>query len=254
AGNWRTADNLKLLDAERYSYSATEVMGVNRYFSGTHRGKHNGWAIVNGDTFTDESVLLRPRELPVALKQPAGFPMIVPESSWVPPQGYQSEGPFLIAAYQSLSGVDAYYWFATKEEDWRRPGSANGYMPSEGKWVCATPMLLGQWPAAALLYRSGYVRQGEPAVYEQRSLKDIWERKTPVITEEAGFDPNRDAAHFSSESSIRQGIDPRAFLVGPVLTKYDGDPRRSKVVDLNQFIDSNRGLVKSITGEISLDH
>jgi hypothetical protein len=254
AGNWRTADNLKLLDAERYSYTATEVMGVNRYFSGTHQGKHNGWAIVNGDTFTDESVLLQPRELPVALKQPAGFPMIVPESSWVPPQGYQSEGPFLIAAYQSLSGVDAYYWFATKEEDWRQPGSANGYMPSEGKWVCATPMLLGQWPAAALLYRAGYVRQGEPAVYEERSLKDIWERKTPVITEEAGFDPNRDSAHFSSESSIKQGIDPRAFLVGPVLTKYDGDPRRSKVVDLQRFIDSDKNSVKSITGEISLDH
>jgi hypothetical protein len=254
AGNWRTADNFKLLDAERYSYSATEVMGVNRYFSGTHRGQHDGWAIVNGDTFTDESVLLQPHKLPVALKQPAGFPMIVPESSWVPPQGYQSEGPFLIAAYQSLTGVDAYYWFATKEEDWRKPGSANGYMPSEGKWVCATPMLLGQWPAAALLYRSGYVRQGEPAVYEERSWKDIWERKTPAIVEEAGFDPNRDSEFFSRESSIRQGINPLAFLVGPVVTKYGGDPRRSKVVDLQKYIEGGDKTVKSITGEISLDH
>jgi hypothetical protein len=254
AGNWRTADNFKLLDAERYSYSATEVMGVNRYFSGSHRGRYDGWAIVNGDTFTDDSVLLKPRKLPVALKQPAGFPMIVSESSWVPPQGYQSEGPFLIAAYQSLNGVDAYYWFTTKVEDWRQPGSANGFLPSEGKWVCATPMLLGQWPAAALLYRSGYVRQGEAVVYEERSLKDIWERKTPIIAEDSGFDPNRDTEHFSSESSIRQGIDPLAFLAGPVLTKYDGDARRSRTVDPGKFIDSDRGSVKSITGEVSLDH
>jgi hypothetical protein len=254
AGNWRTADNLKLLDAERYSYSATEVMGVNRYFSGAHHGKHNGWAIVNGDTFTDDSVLLNPRELPVALKQPAGFPMIVSESSWVPPQGYQSEGPFIIAAYQSLNGVDAFYWFATKEEDWRQPGSANGYLPSEGKWVCATPMLLGQWPAAALLYRSGYVRHGEPVVSEQRSLKDIWERKTPIISEEAGFDPNRDTEHFPRESSIKVGVNPLAFLAGPVLTKFNGDASRSKVSDLSKFIDSDHGIVTSTTDELSLNH
>jgi hypothetical protein len=94
AGNWRTADNGKLLDAERYSYSVNEVMGVNRYYGGAHHGKHNGWAIVSGDRFTDESVLLKPWKLPVTLKQPDGSPMIVPESSWVPPQGRQSEAHF----------------------------------------------------------------------------------------------------------------------------------------------------------------
>ena len=192
AGNWRAADNVTMLDAERWSYSSNEVMAVNRYYGGIHEGQYNGWAIVAGDRFTDPSVLLRPRELPVALKQPEGFPMIISESSWVPPQGYQSEGPFLVAAYQSLSGVDSFYWFATGEEDWRRPGSANGYLPSEGKWVCATPMLMGQWPAAAMLYRMGYVKQGAPAVHEQRSLDDLWQRRMPIIAEDAGYDPNRD--------------------------------------------------------------
>ncbi|MCI0541446.1 MAG: hypothetical protein L0Z50_40115 [Verrucomicrobiales bacterium] len=254
AGNWRTADNIKLLDAERYSYSANEVMGVNRYYSGAHEGKYNGWAIVNGDTFTDESVLLHPYKLPVTLKQPDGFPMIVPESSWVPPQGYQSEGPFMIAAYQSLNGVDAFYWFATREEDWRHPGSANGYLPSEGKWVCATPMLLGQWPAAALFYRAGHVKQGEPVVYEQRSMRDLWERKTPIIAEDAGFDPNRDRENFSQTSNIKTGVSPLAYLVGPVLTKYGGDPAQSKVANLNQFIDASARKVKSITGELEVDH
>jgi len=254
AGNWRTADNVKLLDAERYSYSANEVMGVNRYYNGAHHGKHDGWAIINGDTFTDESVLLHPSKLPVTLKQPDGFPMIVPESSWVPPQGYQSEGPFMIAAYQSLNGIDAYYWFATREEDWRHPGSANGYLPSEGKWVCATPMLMGQWPAAALLYRAGHVRQGEPVVYEQRSLRDLWERKAPIIAEDAGFDPNRDRENFSRTSNIKTSISPLAYLVGPVFTKYGGDPAQSRTVNLNQFIDAAGKKVKSITGELELDY
>jgi hypothetical protein len=254
AGNWRTADNVLLLDAERYSYAVNDVMAVNRYFTGQHQGKNNGWAIVNGDKFTEDSVLLHPRELPVNLKQVDGYPIIISESSWVPPLSYQSEGPFTVAAYSSLSGVDVYYWFATGEEDWRQPGSANGFMPSEGKWVCATPMLLGQWPAAALLFRKGYVKKGEPAVHEQRALQDIWQRKTPIIAEDAGYDPNRDTDNFSKESNIKDGVNPLAFLVGPVVTTYGGDPTKSTVIDFKPYIDDAAKTVKSNTGELELDH
>lgn len=254
AGNWRTANEVKMLDAERYSYTATEVEGVNRYYTGVHNGPNAGWAIVNGDVFTDESVLLRPRDLPVSLKQVEGHPMIVPESAWVPPLSYQSEGPFLIAAYQSLNGVGAYYWFATAEEDWRQPGSANGYLPSEGKWVCATPMVMGQWPAAALAYRLGYVRKGEPAVVEQRALEDLWWRRTPIIAEDPGFDPNRDTGSIAPRSNIKGGVDPLAFLVGPVLARYGGDPAKSYVADLDRYIDKSGKRVRSITGEIVWDY
>ena len=254
AGNWKTADNVTMNDAERYSYTPTDIMGVNRYYGGAHEGKNNGWAIVNGDTFTDESVLLNPRALPVNLKQVAGYPMLISESSWVPPQGYQSEGPFTVAAYSSLSGVDIYYWFATGEEDWRQPGSANGFMPSEGKWICATPMLMGQWPAAALLFRKGFVKQGEPVVSEQRALDDLWQRKTPIVAEDAGYDPNRDKDNFSKESNIKNGVNPLAFLVGPVVTKYGGDPSKSSVVDFKSYIDETAKTVTSITGELALDY
>ena len=55
--------------------------------------------------------MLNPRELPTNLKQVVGHPMIITESSWVNPLAFQSEGPFLVAVYQSLTGVDAFYWF-----------------------------------------------------------------------------------------------------------------------------------------------
>jgi len=180
--------------------------------------------------------------------------MLVTESSWVPPLSYQSEGPFLVAAYQSLSGIDAFYWFATGEEDWRAPGSANGFMPSEGKWVCATPMLMGQWPAAALLYRRGYVKQGEPVVYEQRSLADLWQRRMPIIAEDPGYDPNRDQGNRAKASNIKNGVNPLAYLVGPVLVKYEGDPSRSRVVDLHPFIHEDTRTVESVTGELKMDY
>jgi prepilin-type processing-associated H-X9-DG protein len=254
AGNWRTADETRMLDAERYSYCANDVLAVNRYYTAVHDGANAGWAIVNGDTFTDDSVLLRPRDLPVSIKQVDGHPMLVTESSWVPPLSYQSEGPFLVAAYQSLNGLGAYYWFATGEEDWRQPGSANGYMPSEGKWVCATPMLMGQWPAAALMYRMGYVRKGQPAVFERRALEDLWSRRTPIIAEDPGFDPNRDSGNIAPKSSIKGGVDPLAFLVGPVVARYGEDPSKSTVAKLSDYIGPADKRVHSITNELAWDY
>ena len=172
----------------------------------------------------------------------------------MPPQGYQSEGPFLVAAYQSLTGIDAYYWFATGEEDWRQPGSANGFLPSEGKWVCATPMLMGQWPAAALMYRLGYVKQGEPVVYEQRPLDDLWQRRMPIIAEDAGYDPNRDKANMSKESNVKEGVNPLAYLVGPVVVKYGGDASRSRTVDLRPYLREDKKRIRSITGQLTMDY
>jgi len=254
AGNWKTADNVTMLDAERWSYTANDVMAVNRYYGGVHEGQNSGWAIVNGDRFTDESVLLRPRELPLTLKQVEGFPMMITESSWVPPQGYQSEGPFLVAAYQALTGIDGFYWFATGEEGWRQPGSANGFMPSEGKWVCATPMLLGQWPAAALMYRMGYVRRGDPVVFEARRLEDLWRRQKPLIAEDPGYDPNRDKERPVTQSNFKESVNPLAYLVGPVMVKYDCDPSQSLTSDLQLYIHEREKRIRSITGELEWDY
>ena len=243
-----------MLDAERHSYTANDVIAVNRYYDGAHDGPNKGWAICNGDRFTDESALLHPRELPLTLKQVAGFPMLITESSWVPPLGYQSEGPFLVAAYQSLTGIDAYYWFATGEEDWRQPGSANGFLPSEGKWVCATPMLMGQWPAAALMYRRGDIQQAAPVVVEQRALDDLWQRRMPIIAEDAGYDPNRDTNNLSKQSNIKHGVNPLAYLVGPVLVNYGGNPAQSRVADLSKFIREDAKTITASTGQLVLDY
>ena len=106
ASNWRTANQTLLDDSERWAYAATDVIAVNRYYNGgVHLGPNDGWRIDPGDKFTQHSALLNPRELPTNLKQVVGRPMIVTESSWVSPLAFQSEGPFLVAVYQSLTGV-----------------------------------------------------------------------------------------------------------------------------------------------------
>ncbi len=254
AGNWCTANMVKLNDGERWSYTANEVAAVNRYVSGMHIGKNNGWAICKGDQFTAPSVLLEPRLLPISLKQVKGLPIMVTESAWVMPIPYAAESPFLIAAYQSLTAVGAYYWFATDTEEWTPPQSANGYMPSQGKWLFANPDMLGNFPAAALMYRMGYIRKGAPVVHEERSLEDIFRRRSPIIAEGASFDPNRHAGNMAPDSSVKEGVDPLAFLVGPVEVVYGGAAKDSKVADLKKYMDESKKEVRSITGEITLNY
>ncbi len=254
AGNWRTADSAKLDDAERWSYTANEVLAVNRYYSPTHIGPDRGWRIDPGDHFEDVSVLIRPRELPLNLKQAAGHPMMITESHWVPPLGYQSEGPFLVAAYQSLSGIDVFYWFSTGETEWSREDRAEWDAASRSKWAIATPMILGQFPAASLLFRKGYLAQGRPVVDEHRSLRQIWERVPPVLAEDPGYDPNRDTGDGSRRGARPGAVDPLAFLVGPVKVHYESNPGQTKIADLKRNIDTARRVVVSNTGQIRFDY
>jgi hypothetical protein len=122
------------------------------------------------------------------------------------------------------------------------------------KWSCSTPMLMGQFPATALMYRQGYVRQGEPAVHEERTLEDLWDRKIPLTAEDRSFDPNRYEGVTGEKSNVKGGADPLAFLVGRVEVKYGGDPAKTTTVDLAKYIDNEKKQVRSITGEVRLDH
>lgn len=254
AGNWKTADPVLLNDLERYTYTANEVIAVNRYFGGIHNGENRGWAIVNGDVYTSKSALTdAPLSMPLNLKQVKGRPMMITESAWVMPNEHAAEAPFLISVYSSLTGFDAYYWFANRaSEQFTPPQSANGYKPSQGKWVCLTPDMAGQWYGAALAFRKGYIARGTPVVEEHRSLQAMYERRDPVIAESASFDPNRDKGDQAADTGMKEGLIPYAFLAGPVEVVYDSDESQTRVADLGKLIkDSGDGKeITSITGEI----
>ena len=259
ACNWRPADMLREGDVERWTNSANEVIAVNKYYNGgEHIGPANGWRIDPTDFFQGESALKNPTALPVALKQVVGHPMIITESTWVAPLGYQSEGPFLMAAYQSLTGVNTFYWFSATDVNYVENPNLNflnlaGQHPLQ-KWSCSIPSLMGAFPANALAYRLGYIRAGTPVVHEERSLENLWQRTAPVIAEGQSFDPNRDKIAFAEGASVKTAVDPLAFLVGPVEVKYGGDPAKTHVADLAPFIDAKRKIVTSNTGEIALNY
>ena len=250
AGNWKTANSARLNDAERWSYTAADVDATNVYTGGVHQGSSSGWALQNGDKFTSESVLRQPGALPINLRQTLGRPMLVTEGGWIAPNGFGAEGPFLIAAYASLSGIGGYYWFTTGDEGWAPPQSANGYLPSQQKWSFADPDVLGTFPAAALTYRKAYLRRGAPALTENRSLQELWDRRPPALSEATTFDPNRDATRPVPGPGIGAVPGP-AFLVGPARVAFGADPARSSVMPFDKLIEP--GLIRSNTGQIVMN-
>lgn len=255
--NWKTADAARLLDIERWTNSACDVIALNRYFDPGHVGENSGWRTDPGHYYQGKSVMRQPHKFPINIKQPVGHPVLVTESGWNLPNQYQAEGPFLIAAYMSLTGVDSYYWFAPTAMAY----DTNPYFTWENlpdgqhpmnRWTISTPGQLAMFPANALQYRKGYLQKGKVTVAEKRTLESMWQRVVPALTEEMGFDPNRDTQNASSEQTQ---VSPLAYLTGSVIVEY-GTPgdEVNKDPDLNQLINLDKGTVISSTGELEWNY
>lgn len=256
--NWITADPEKLNDIERWTYTAGDVLAVNKYYNGgPHVGDNNGWRIDPGHSFEGTSALLNPTALPTDLKITAGHPMMVTESGWVNPLGYQSEGPFLMAAYQSLTGMDNFYWFSADTPAYDMDPFISFLNLPNGKplWKWRLePVVEASFPACALMYRRNYIQPGL-AVHEERPLEDLWQRKPALIAEGRTYDPNRNTTPFVEGSGQSSGaVNPLAFLVGRVEVKYGGDPAKDHIAPLSHYIDDKQKTVTSVTGEIKLHY
>ena len=255
--NWVTADPEKLNDIERWTYTAGDVLAVNKYYNGgPHVGDNNGWRIDPNHYFEGTSALLNPTALPTDLKMAAGHPMMVTESGWVNPLGYQSEGPFLMAAYQSLTGMDSFYWFSADTPAYDMDPFIAFLNFPEGKplWKWRLePVVEASFPACALMYRRNYIQAGL-AVHEERPLEDLWQRKPALIAEGRTYDPNRSTTPFVEGSGSGGAVNPLAFLVGRVEVKYGGDPAKDHIAPLARYIDDKQKTVTSVTGEIKLHY
>ena len=259
ATNWKTASPNRLFDLERWTNLATDVLAVNRYYSPLHVGENSGWRIERGHHFEGNSVLFYPHKLPINIKQVENMPFLVTESGWNLPHKYQAEGPFLISAYMSLTGVDAFYWFSpsaiTYEDDpyWPYWGEINGELPMF-RWTCSIPGQVGMFPANALAFRKGYIRKGNAVLHEERTFQSLVDREMPLISEENSFDPNRDTYNPNPEQGETE-YSPLTYLAGPVEVVYEGDPSNNAVLpNLNELVNIGEKKITSITGELSWDY
>jgi len=147
---------------ERLSYTAGDCIDRHGYFSSIHQGDALGYSICNGQTFSNRSALrFDPAEpgKPKDFTNPAmdlhynQMPSMISETTFNRLNRYRSQGPLYCAAYGSLQGSDAIVHFAFN-------GTACEVQPGGGRdpGSVVTPAMLGQFSAAALLYRKSLIK------------------------------------------------------------------------------------------------
>jgi hypothetical protein len=246
--NWITADERVLGPLDQYANLADDITARNTYFGGDAKGPDAGFRVAAGQVYQDISLLKQPQQAVLMQVQCADHPHMMTEGGWAMPNRFRTEEPFLIAGYYSLQGVDGYCPFRV-QSDWL------GTLAE--KWPIQTPAGIGQYPAAAIVYRRAYVREGPVVMNDALRLEDLYALKGAAISQPIGLDAIQAArvpAGGAAQVDALPGVDPFAFFVGRVCRTIGDEPGKSSLLDTSKFIDRTAGVVRSATGELTFDY
>lgn len=259
ASNWTTADNRVLGPLEKLSYTEGDFLDRHGYFSCAAQGDNAEWSIRVGQSYRDRSALRFEAE---AANQPRSYvhpsmeitydgkPTMLSESAWNRPNRYRSEAPLFFAVYGALQDTDAIAHFAFDGGEWSvKPG----YFMQP--WTLAAPSQMGQFPAAALIYRRGLVQSGAVLAALKLGREDLRSLRGTPLPQDAAFDELR-AKDLPAGSEIRpdQTLDPLLHFAGRAEAQFVPGRSSTQGVDLRPYIDRVRQTVKSTTGEVRLDY
>ena len=248
ASNWTTADPAMLDALERYTYTATDVIDRHGYFQGRHEGEGAGYSVRVGHAYEDRAAVLNPEWLPIQVQQVEGYPQIISEMGWPNPNRFRADATFIAAAYGALQGVDGIFHFAV---------GSNGLVDSNvEKFAVSTPVIAGAFPATALLYRRGDVREPvEPAIRQALDLEDLFAMKGSGSASAQALDEfrKRDVDGKAADAPAVGSYDPLAYYVGPFVRSFDAKAKSSQM-DFAKYIDRERKIVRSSTEELAWDY
>ncbi len=257
ASNWHTADPAIFGPLEQFSYTPGDIIDRHGYFGVEHSGENSSYSIREGHTYNDRSALTFDGRKPGSKRDfshPAMDimtnlkPSMISETTWNRPNRYRGEAPLYYAVYGALQGTDAIVNFALSGTDWSvKPRFF--VQP----WTLMAPTQMGQFPAAALIFRKGLVSEGELAANVTLSLDDAFALKGVELSNTANLDALREA-DVKGESVSTGGIDPLIHYVGRTNLSINEPGARETVADLSAFIDRKAETVTSMGGELSLDY
>lgn len=248
ATNWKTA-NPRILDPlDKYTYQAADIMGLNAYFGGKTEGENNTHPYGEGNTFDDISILLNPESLILNQMQYGDFPHFWTEGNWSAPNRFRSEMPLTVASYGSLQGIDGLMTF------WAEPDWVNT-LP---KWPVQTPAILGQFPAAALIYRMQLVTEAPIVLKEALLLEDLYAGKGAAFGQEMALDAYKEKQLPLGVNMMVEklgSLDPLAFYAGRVIREVGDDPGPNRVSPIMaRSINREEKYVTAVTQELFLDY
>ena len=257
--NWHTASPEVLGPLERWSYTTGDFLDRHGYFSTAHKGENAEWSLRNGHTYADRSALrfeaAEPGK-PPQFEHPAmdvtyaAKPSVISETTWNRPNRFRSEAPLYFACFAALQGTDGVIHFALDGPDWSvKPG----YFMQP--WTLMAPSQVGQFPAAALIYRRGLLAPGSVLAKVDLNTNDLLSLKGTPMPQEANFDELRlKDVPIGTEVKPGQRIDPLIHYAGRVEVNFTGTPGRTILDDLKPLIDRGSKTVRSSTRELSLNY
>jgi hypothetical protein len=124
-------------------------------------------------------------------------------------------------------------------------------------WAVNTTTVLGQFPAAALMFRRRDVREAETVVHEALTFEEQYAFKGTAIREAQGLDElwqRKVGADKVIKGQSPSALDPLTFYVGRVVRSLGTDKRDGLIRDVREYIDRERKTIRSITGELFWDY
>ena len=258
ASNWATADPAVLGPLEKYSYTVGDFIDRHGYFSCFHKGPNAEWSLRDGHTYADRSALRfdpeepgKPKQFLNSVMDPSydDKPSMISETTFTRPNRYRSEAPLYYASYGALQGSDAIVHFADDGANWSvKPG----YFMQP--WTIVSPAMMGQFPAAARIFRQGLVAPGKMLVDINLKKDDLLALRGTPLPQDAAFDELR-LKDVPAGTVIKPGnvIDPLMHYAGRSNVSFSDSGGPAKLADLKPFIDRKRQTVRSTTGELNLD-
>ncbi len=259
ASNWITASPQVLGPLEKYTYTVGDFIDRHGYFGCHSQGEASEWSIRDGHTYADRSALRfdpeepgKPRVFVHPAMDPSydGKPSMISETTWNRPNRYRSEAPLFYAVYGALQDSDAIVHFALDTAAWSvKPGF---FMQP---WTLMSPAMMGQFPAAALIYRKGLVATGDLLVDLNLKIGDLLDLQGTPMPQDAALDELR-LKDVPKGTTLKPGnvIDPLVHLAGRTNVNFTDLSGPAKLKDLRPFIDRRRQVVASSTGQLRLDY
>lgn len=259
ASNWTTANNAILGPLEKFSYAAGDFLDRHGYFGCNHRGENAAWSIRSGHTYSDRSALrleaAKPGgppefEHPVMDLMINFMPSMISETTWNRPNRHRAEAPLFLAAYGALQDTDGIVHFSLDGIDWRvKP---RFHMQP---WTLMSPSQIGQFPAAALVYRKNLLKTGDLMADLPLKIEDAGALRGSPFSLPAELDELRRAdVPGDASPASGAGIDPLVHFVGRTNLALGETAARRETKDLRPFIDRAAKTIASSTGELRLDY
>jgi hypothetical protein len=264
ASNWATASPQRLGPLEKYSYMAGDFIDRHGYFDCQLEGENAAWSIRDQYSYRDRSALrFDPDEADGGKQfvhpvmdphyvdaQGIEKPSMISETTFTRPNRYRGEAPWYYAAYGALQDSDAVIHFAfdgyrweVKPQYWMQP------------WTLSTPAMMGQFPAAALAYRSGLIATGPVVTDLNLNIDSLLRLEGTPLPQDASFDELR-LRDVPSDGRLSPDsrLDPLMHYVGRSRVQFSQEPTSLRLEDYRRWIDRDQQIVRSAGGELTLNY